>query len=128
MKHAFLSVYSPVSKRAELFRQVALPFGSRTAVNAFIRCARFLQWVAAKCLKVPVSSYFHDFVSFTCPGLAGNTQSALCLMLDILGWGFDREGPKSDDFSELVQAPGVQFDLASCGDGVLHVRNTERRV
>ena len=73
MKHAFLSVYSPSSKRAELFRQVALPFGSRTAVNAFIRCARFLQWVSARCLKVPVSCYFDDFVSFTCPTLAVNT-------------------------------------------------------
>ena len=49
-KHAFLSVYNPASSSAELFQQVALPFGSRTAVNAFIRCARFLQWTAAKCL------------------------------------------------------------------------------
>ena len=32
-------------------------------------------------------------------------------MLDILGWGFDREGPKSDDFTALVCALGVQFDL-----------------
>ena len=84
--HAYLSVYSPASGRAELFRQVALPFGSRTAVNAFIRCARFLQWVAARCLKIPVSCYFDDFVSFTYPALSSNTQAAMCLMLDILGW------------------------------------------
>ena len=77
---------------------------------------------------MPVSCYFDDFVSFTCPTLAVNTQSALCLMLDILGWGFDREGPKSEDFSELVQALGIQFDLSSSLDGILHVRNTEKRV
>eukprot|EP00435_Cladocopium_sp_Y103_P025107 s3819_g6.t1 len=126
--HAFLSVYDPAKKEAALFQQVALPFGSRTAVNAFIRCARFLQWVAAKCLKLPVSCYFDDFVSFTYKALANNTQSSLCLMLDILGWAFDREGPKSDDFSELVCALGVQFDLSSCGDGTLKVCNTERRI
>ena len=105
-----------------------MPFGLRSAVNSFIRCARFLQWLASKCLKLPVSCYFDDFVSFTCSELAGNTQSALCLMLDILGWGFDREGPKSDDFSEMVRALGVEFDLRSCSDGLLRVQNTERRI
>ena len=88
LKHSFLSVYSPQSKKAELFSQIALPFGSRTAVNAFIRCARFLQWVSARCLKLPVSCYFDDFVAFSTPALANNTQAALCLMLDILGWNF----------------------------------------
>ena len=118
----------PESGRAELFRQVALPFGSRTAVNAFIRCARFLQWVAAKCLRVPVSCYFDDLVSFTYPNLASNTQATMCLMLDILGWKFDKEGPKSDDFSMLVKALGVQFDLSNCADGFLEVCNTEKRI
>ena len=127
-RHAFLSVYNPTSKSAELFQQVALPFGSRTAVNAFIRCARFLQWTAAKCLKLPLSCYFDDFVSFSPPTLAGNSQAALCLMLDVLGWGFDKEGPKSDDFSLLVCALGVQFDLSGCKDGLLRVCNTEKRV
>ena len=127
-KHSYLSVYSPSSKKAELFRQVALPFGSRTAVNAFIRCARFLQWVSARCLRLPLSCYFDDFVSFATPNLANNTQAALCLMLDILGWNFDREGPKSDDFSQLVKALGVQFDLSQYADGVLSVCNTEKRI
>jgi hypothetical protein len=49
-------------------------------------------------------------------------------MLDILGWNFDREGPKSDDFSQLVKALGVQFDLSQCADGVLSVCNTEKRI
>jgi hypothetical protein len=126
--HAFLSVYDPQRQSAALFQQVALPFGSRTAVNAFIRCARFLQWVAARCLKIPVSCYFDDFVSFTYPALASNTQAAMCLMLDILGWKFDREGPKSDDFSLLVKALGVQFSLKNCADGLLEVCNTEKRI
>ena len=79
-------------------------------------------------MRIPVSCYFDDFVSFTYPALASNTQAAMCLMLDILGWKFDREGPKSDDFSLLVKALGVQFSLANCADGLLEVCNTEKRI
>ena len=59
---SFISVFSPVSGRAELFRQVALPFGSKAAVNAFIRCSRCIQWLAATILHIPLSCYFDDFV------------------------------------------------------------------
>ena len=128
LKFSFLSIFNPLERTAALFQQIALPFGSRTAVNAFIRCARFLQWVAAVCLKLPTSCYFDDFVTFTTPGLAGNSQSVLCLMLDILGWGFDREGPKSDDFSDRVAALGVVFLLDKSLQGILVVTNTDRRI
>ena len=106
---------------------VGITFGSRTVVNALIRCARLLRWAAAHCFKLPMSCYFDDFVSFLYPTLAKNTQSAVCLMLDILGWGFDREDPKSDDFS-MVSAPGVQFDSnVTCG-GVLQVCTAGKRM
>ena len=75
----------------------------------------------------PLSCYFDDFVSFAPPPLANNSQAALCLMLDVLGWGFDREGPKSDDYSLLVSALGVKFNLSGCQDGLLRVCNTEKR-
>ena len=52
----------------------------------------------------------------------------MCLMLDILGWKFDNEGPKSDDFSKKVSALGVQFVLDDTCNGALSVCNTERRV
>jgi hypothetical protein len=48
-------------------------------------------------------------------------------MLDIQGCMFDLEGPKSDDFSQLVKAVGVQFDLSNCADGVLTFGSTEKR-
>ena len=128
LAHAYLSVFDPVKKEAALFQQVALPFGSRSAVNAFIRCARFLQWVAARCLMLPLSCYFDDFVAFSTPLLCGNSQAALCLMLDLFGWKFDKEGPKSDSFSERVAALGVVFDLSRTTDGLLRVHNTEKRI
>ena len=125
---AYLSIFDPVSQSATLYKQVALPFGSVTAVNAFIRCSRFLQWVAGHCLRIPMSSYFDDYVIFAPPELSNNTQSALCLMLDILGWAFDREGPKSDTFSKQVAALGVVFNLDPTVDGRLEVHNTEKRL
>ena len=128
LQHSYLSVFDPVSGSAQLFQQVALPFGSRSAVNAFIRCARFLQWIAARVFILPLTCYFDDFVSFSTPSLCNNTQSTLCLMLDILGWQFDRAGPKSNDFSKSVSALGVLFDLSETGVGTLKVRNTDKRV
>ena len=95
---AFLSIFDPSKGEAALYRPVALPFGSVTAVNAFIRCSRFLQWAAGHCLKIPMSCYFDDFVIFSPPGLSNNSQAALSLTLDIFGWAFDREGPKSNSF------------------------------
>ena len=97
-------------------------------VHAFIRCARFLQWLAARCLALPMSCYFDDFVSFTTPALAMNTQAALCLMLDIFGWVFDKEGPKSDDFSDSVAALGVIVELSHTSVGRLLVGNTQKRL
>ena len=64
---AYLSICDPVSRSATLYKQVALPFGSVTAVNAFIRCSRFLQWVAGHCLRIPMSSYFDDLCHFCTP-------------------------------------------------------------
>ena len=124
---AFLSIFDPNSGEAALYRQFALPFGSVTAVNVFIRCSRFLQWVASHCLKILMSCYFDDFAIFSPAGLANSSQSALSLMLDIFGWSFGREGPKSDNFSS-VAALGVVFNLDPTVDGRLEVRNTERRL
>ena len=49
-------------------------------------------------------------------------------MLDILGSNFDREGPKSDEFSRLVMALRVQSVLSGYADGLLKVSNTEKCV
>jgi len=125
---AFLSIFDPNTKEAALYQQVALPFGSVTAVNAFIRCSRFLQWAASHCLKLPMSCYFDDFVVFSPPELANNSQSSLGLMLDILGWAFDKEGPKSDSFSARVSALGVVFNLDPTKDCRLEVHNTDKRL
>ena len=84
--YSYISVYNPHLDEATLFRQVALPFGSKAAVNAFIRCARCLQWLAAKCLAIPLSCYFNVFVLASPPSLCDNAVGAMRLMLSLLGW------------------------------------------
>ena len=48
--------------------------------------------------------------------------------MDIFGWAFDREGPKSDTFSKRVAALGVVFNLDPTLDRRLEVQNTEKRL
>ena len=75
-----------------------------------------------------MTCYFDGFVAFSMPNLRNNSQAILCLMLDICGWQFDREGPKSDACSGVVLALGVQFDSEDTPNGILKVRNTAERI
>ena len=126
--YSYISVYDPRNDRAALYRQVALPFGSKAAVNAFIRCSRCLQWIASKCLAIPLSCYFDDFVLASPPSLSENTDASMRVMLSLLGWQFDESGPKADTFSLDVAALGVVFSLTETPRGIFEVRNTDRRI
>ena len=124
----YISVYSPEARTALLYRQVSLPFGSKAAVNAFIRCARCIQWLAVHCLFIPVTCYFDDFILACQPELANNTEAAFTILLDMLGWVFDRSGTKADAFSTTIAALGVIFDLAGTPSGSFKVCNTEKKL
>ena len=126
-KFAHICVFDPTSNAPKVFRQVCLPFGSRSAVNAFIRCARCIQWIAAKCLHLPTTCYYDDFVVASTPELSMNSEASMALLLDLLGWRYDKEGPKSDTFSSQVMTLGVQFDLAETAKGFFEVCNTAKR-
>ena len=104
LRHACLSVYDPSRGQSVLFQQIVLPLGLHTAVNAFIRCARFLQWVAARCLSRPLSCYFDHFVAFFASCFEQQYPDHPLPDVGSLGWKFDKEGPKSDDFSGSVAA------------------------
>ena len=93
-----ICVFDPNANAARVFRQVCLPFGSRSAVNAFIRCAKCTQWLAAKCLLLPTTCYYDDFVVASTPQLAANSESSFALLLDLLGWKYDKRAPKPMPF------------------------------
>ena len=79
---------------------------------------RYMTHIAVRCFKLPLSCYFDDFVSFAMSGTCNEHAVQLCLMLDILGWSFDREGPKSDEFSDVVDDLEVPFHLGDNCNGV----------
>lgn len=100
---------NPYADRNDVFSQVCLPFGSKAAVNAFIRCARCIQWIANKCLLLPTTCYYDDFVVASVHELRSSSDNTMSLLLDLLGWAYDREGPKADSFSERVASLGGGF-------------------
>ena len=126
-RFAVIAVYNPHTKKTMLFTQVCLPFGSRASVNGFIRCSRCIQWLANRCLIVPTTSYYDDFIVASPDCLADNTGTTMELLFQLLGWVFDTVGPKADVFSRQVSALGIRFDLESSGGCTIAVDNTEKR-
>ena len=126
LRWARVAVYNPESKRTECFQQYTMPFGARASVVAFLRCARMLQWLGHR-LGLVLSCYFDDFVLLSGRELAANSEASFKLLLDLLGWDFDKDGDKADSMSQEVTALGVTFDLTSTGNGTLRVANTEKR-
>lgn len=124
---SYICVYNPFDDRADVFSQVCLPFGSRTAVNAFIRCSRCIQWIAANCLLLPLTCYYDDFVLPSTPDLAANSESCMSMLFDLLRWAFDKTGPKADTFSQEVKTLGVCIDLRNSAQGYVEASNTAKR-
>ena len=124
---SYICVYNPRKRANEVFSQVCLPFGSKAAVHAFIRCSRCIQWLACKCLLLPTTCYYDDFVVIATPQLQSSSESAMSLLFEMLGWAYDKEGPKADTFSEVVASLGVSISLAETIAGEIKVMNTEKR-
>ena len=81
--------------------------------------------MCAKCLLVPTTCYFDDYVSP--PALVKSTDWTVNLFLDLLGWKFDRDGDKADVFSFVTAALGVLFSLEASRGGLARVCNTAKR-
>jgi ribonuclease HI len=126
-KWSRVAVYNPRTKKTECFRMFCLPFGARASVNAFIRTARMLQFLALQ-IGIVVSCYFDDFIVLSVPSLSESTEKAFAALLDLVGFAYDKIGPKADAVSQEVSALGVVFDLTSTEEGLLRVRNTDKRV
>ena len=104
--YSYIAVYHHGTKQSYPFRQICLPFGSKAAVNAFIRCTRCIQWFAARCLLVPVSCYFDDFILVSTPEVSKSSESCMSLLLQLMGWAYNTPGPKADSFSQEIAALG----------------------
>ena len=94
-KFANIAVFCPKENRTLVFKQLCLPFGSRASVNGFIRCSRCIQWIALRCLVLPLTSYYDDFLAASSVALAKNTEDSMSMLFKLLGWKYDVEGPKA---------------------------------
>jgi predicted RecB family endonuclease/ribonuclease HI len=126
-KWSRIAVFNPHTKKTECFIQFCLPFGARASVTAFIRTARMIQFLALQ-IGIVVSCYFDDFIVLSIPDVSEATEKAFAALLDLVGFQYDREGPKADSMSEEITALGVIFDLSDSKTGLVRVRNTEKRV
>ena len=126
LKYARLSIYNPESGRAECFQQFAVPFGARASVVAFIRCARALQWLALQIYLI-VTCYFDDYCNIAPERGSDNAEKALTMLFDLLGWSYDRDGPKSGSVSESISLLGVVLNLSQSGEGKVLIENTASR-
>ena len=126
LKFARLSIFNPTSKKAECFQQFAVPFGARASVVAFIRCARALQWLALQIYLI-VTCYFDDFCNLAPECGSANAETALTMLFDLLGWEYDRDGPKSCNMSDSISILGVVLNLTQSGEGKVLIENTQSR-
>ena len=125
---AFVACYNPHTREPEIFRMSAVPFGATRAVYSFLRIARCLWWLGCQCLAIPWSNFFDDFVTFAPESLADNTCETVCLLFDLLGWQYAKEGDKAAVFGMDFNALGVSISLKAYLEGGVHFSNTEKRI
>ena len=126
LKFARLSIYNPESGKAECFQQYAVPVGARASVVAFIRCARALQWLALRIYPF-VTCYLDDYCNMAPEKGSVRAETALTMLFGLLGWAYDRDGPKSGKMSESVSLLGVILNLSQSGDGKVLIENAASR-
>ena len=128
LARAFIAVFNPHKRRAEIFRMMAVPFGATRAVHAFLRAAHALWWIGAKALGLTWTCYFDDFICLACAGAEASAEKAITGLFTLLGWGYADSGAKSLEFDAIFKALGVLVDLSSSAAGQALFRNTERRI
>ena len=122
----FLAVYNPTEKKAEIFQQKVLPFGSVASVTAFLRVAHGIWKVGARLLRLMWTSYFDDFLSVTASETSRHTDLVVSSLFSILGWKLSED--KLIDYHTMCKVLGVEFDMRMSGQGLAAVANTADRV
>ena len=125
---AYIRVFNPVTGRWALFQVLVLPFGAIRSVHSFLRLARAIWWLGTVGCSLPWSSFFDDYIVFSTPPLAKNTELSVAALFNLLGWLFAQEGRKCMPFSAQCEALGVILDLSESLSGIAKVYNTKSRI
>ena len=106
----------------------ALMFGSTAAVYAFNRVSRSLWHLINTMLMVPCGVFYDDFPLFSPAEIAGDADSCVSELLDLLGWKHARTGRKGRPFEPVFQVLGCTLDLERVGSGIVTLENKPGRV
>ena len=128
-KHAYISVYNPSTGKPEIFRGVALPFGSVQSVYNFLRMSHAIWFLGATQLALPWTYFYDDFMCFSTSSLAEHTSECVSLFFKLIGWKIAEDGPKAKGFDTVFDCLGVKFDLSKVqSQAEVYISNTASRV
>ena len=127
LSFAFVAVYNPKKKRAELFQLLAAPFGATRSVFSFLRLSNAIWYIGVKALNIIWSCFFDDYVVFARDEHTNNTNQTVSLLFKLLGWRFAEEGEKAECFSREFGALGIRIILDDASRGLVKFTNTEKR-
>lgn len=87
-----------------------------------------LHSIACRGPKLLTTNFYDDFIFASRLQLQESARSSLELVFMFTGWEFARDGKKATEFASLYPALGVTFDLKDSKDGILEIKNTEKRI
>lgn len=125
--HSHIVVRDPNLCKAQIFRTLALPFGSVKSVHAFLRVAHSLWFLIVHYLSILTTNYFDDFVVVARQSEAKHVTAVVHSLFKMLGWSFAEEGAKAPDFASSPNALGVSLDVSSMHLGTVKIDNTTSR-
>ena len=128
LKHAYFCNCNHESCTVEIYRSRTLPLVAIHSVYSFLRLAKLLHCVACRGPKLLKTNSYDDFILASRPQLQESAKSCLELVFLFAGWEYAKDGKKATEFSSLCAALGVAFDLCDSKDGVLEMKNTEKRI
>ena len=125
---SYFCIYNVESDKAEVYQLLTLPFGATHSVYSFLRLARMLYTICTRQLFLLTTNFYDDYILASLPNSVESAKNSMELVFLLTGWNFDRDGKKATSFGTVCKALGVQFNLASSGERILAVCNTEQRI
>ena len=84
-----------------------LPFGAVGLVGGFLCVSLALWFIGLKGLRILWTAFYDDYTVLTAEELVHNTDQAICLLFDLLGIQFAKDGKKAVEFDKKFRTLGV---------------------
>ena len=124
-RDSYFGIFDPRNAKPAVFKQRALPFGSRASVTGFIRSALGIWTVAVKLLFLVWSVYFDDYLSIARESEAKHVDLVVSVFFRLLGWKVSSD--KLLPYSSCCKVLGIELDVGNAIRGYALLRNTLKR-